>query len=77
MRDIAAVDSTLDVTSVLQKLRAHCFDLDLKSVVSSNKTLLDIHSSAEDLGATLEQLYAPFQVCHMYLDNCACCQISC
>ena len=64
MREIAAKDTPLDVKGVLHQLHAYCFDMDLKAIVTSNSTLLDIHSTAEELEATLETVYAPFQVCH-------------
>ena len=62
MRELAADDGSRDMKSWMQRAYAYLFQADMFASVSSNDTLMRIHSSAEEYDKATEELFALFQV---------------
>ena len=62
MRELAADDGSRDMKGWVQRAYAYLFQADMFASVSSNDTLMRIHSSAEEYDKATEELFALFQV---------------
>lgn len=67
MRELATDDASQDVKGWLQRAHTYLFQPDIFASVSSNDTLMRIHSTAEEHDKATEELWAPLQVL------CGCC----
>ncbi|KAL3131924.1 hypothetical protein ABBQ38_007627 [Trebouxia sp. C0009 RCD-2024] len=61
VRELAADDASQDVKGWLQRAHTYLFQPDIFASVSSNDTLLRIHSTAEEYDKATEELFAPVQ----------------
>ncbi|KAL3131923.1 Na+/Pi symporter [Trebouxia sp. C0009 RCD-2024] len=61
VRELAADDASQDVKGWLQRAHTYLFQPDVFASVSSNDTLMRIHSTAEEHDKAAEELFAPLQ----------------
>ncbi|KAL3163379.1 hypothetical protein ABBQ32_009765 [Trebouxia sp. C0010 RCD-2024] len=61
VRELASDDASQDVKGWLQHVHTYLFQPDIFASVSSNDTLMRIHSTAEEYDKATEELFAPFQ----------------
>ena len=62
MRELSADEGTRDMKGRMQRVYAYFFQADMFACVSSNDTLMRIHSTAEEYDKATEELFAVFQV---------------
>ena len=83
VRELTTDDASQDVKGWLQRAHTYLFQPDIFASVSSNDTLMRIHSTAEEYDKATEELFAPFQVtpfaccCVMPIDRCCLAPLCC